>query len=231
MAVGGKSGTGEPPTGRQWELLTTTNATNRGTHKNGRIDNRHAGLARPVGCRRLGARLLAHHAHGAISRLRSSSGEKGAGSGPERPTKPDWIGSGVIRRKTSRSLAIFCRRARAVARARHGMGWSGFTLHPLPCYRFDSLRRSVGEGLGANEAPIGIGAKPLARYPSKALDGWAALCRHLALTIAPKARSLGRNANGSGKPGHAGKSGDGLLNCIHVQNSTLVDHINLQVCL
>lgn len=34
MAVGVKTGTGEPPISGQWELLTTTNATRRGTRKN-----------------------------------------------------------------------------------------------------------------------------------------------------------------------------------------------------
>jgi len=145
LAAGEK---GEPPTSGQWELLTTTNATKRGTHKNGHTRHRLAGLTWPACGRRLGAGLLAHRAHGSNPRDRNQDTFTRGGNGPERPTKPDWIGSGFIRRKTSRSLAIFCRRARAVARALHGMGLIGVISSPLPCYGFSSCLRKVGGGLG-----------------------------------------------------------------------------------
>jgi hypothetical protein len=259
MAVGEKNGAGEPPSGGQCELLNSSNATTGGTRNHGPETTRAAlrGIQRsprasvshpdpsamPAGgpcaahfrspktnrrSQTAAKYFLTRHRYGNTCHGSSRGGESAAVKAAKRgtPSHASWLSHAL-----QPDEAAGDNDASSLSSSAQMALMDLDMDSPLPCYRFDSLWRSVGGGLGANECPIGIWAKPLARHASKALNGWTSLCRHLALTIAPEARSLGRNANGSGKPRHAGKSGNGLLNCIHAQNSTLVDHINLQVCL
>jgi hypothetical protein len=177
MAVGVKTGTGEPPRSGQWELLTTTNATKRGTHENrnehhavvyrGRLGanpkkrhNRAQLLARPE-------RSTGTTRHGAVWGAAVCGAGSGVGVHRDWPTLAPVHGA---RHATERrTVSITCAWS---DRESIDIDWLSFISRPLR-YVFSSwLRRLIG-GLGQ------IGPVLVPVIWTQLLPGDRALCSQL----------------------------------------------------